>query len=77
MDAKDIRILRELSKNYDRSISEMGKRIGIFSPSVIRRRIKNLKKSNIIKKFLTDIDYELTGFNFITIIFVNYLTLKL
>ena len=71
IDQFDIRILNILKNDADLSLSEIGKRVGIYSPSAISKRIKNLKKEGYIKKSVSLLDYEKLGFDFLTITLIR------
>jgi len=71
MDSFDFKILKELSKNSRKPLWEIGKAIGIYSPSAISRRIKEMQKNHIIKGFKAYIDFDKLGYNFITATFVR------
>lgn len=71
MDEFDLRILEVLSSNSELKLSEIGKKVGIFSPSAVSKRIAKLKENGYIKGFRADIDYEKLGFNFRTITLIK------
>ena len=71
VDELDLRILNLLKDNCDISLSEIGRRIGIFSPSAVSRRIKELRDQGLIKKNVSLLDYEKLGYDFLTITFVR------
>ncbi|MCL4341491.1 MAG: Lrp/AsnC family transcriptional regulator [Candidatus Thermoplasmatota archaeon] len=71
MDRFDLRILNLLKDNADLSLSEIGQKIGIFSPSAISKRIHELKNQGYIKKSVTLLDYEKLGYDFLTVTFIR------
>lgn len=71
VDRIDLRILSLLKENSETSLSEIGKRVGIFSPSAISKRIHELKKGGYIKKNIAMLDYEKLGYDFITVTFIK------
>lgn len=71
MDSFDLKILRELSKDSRKPLREIGKAIGIYSPSAISRRIKEMQRDKIIKGFKAEIDFNKLEYNFITVTFVR------
>ena len=71
MDNFDIRILKEISNNSRKPLRDIGKSIGIFSPSAISRRIREMQENSIIKGFKAEIDFKKLGYNFITVTFVR------
>ncbi len=71
LDQVDIKILQVLETNSDISLSEIGKKVGIFSASAISRRIENMKKEGIIERYGVELNLEKLGINFVTITFVK------
>ncbi len=71
MDEFDKRILKLLRVDATMSLKEIGKKVGLYSPSAISKRIDGLKREGYIKKITATIDYSKLGFNFITITFVR------
>ena len=71
VDELDIRIMNILKDNCDIPLSEIGRRIGIFSPSAVSRRIKELRDQGLIKKNVSLLNYEKLGYDFLTITFVR------
>ncbi len=71
MDEFDIKILNVLKNNSDMPLKDIGKTIGLYSPSAVSRRINEMKKSGIIKKNIALIDYEKLGYDFMTIVFIK------
>ncbi len=62
VDLFDLRILSVLKDNSEISLSDIGKRVGIFSPSAISKRIHELKREGYIKKSIALLDYEKLGY---------------
>lgn len=60
-DKLDLEILKQLSYNAKVSIVEIGNKLGV-TPNTIKYRIKNLKKTGIIKAFCADINFDLLGY---------------
>lgn len=61
IDDIDKKILEELSKNSRLSMSELGRRINLSSPSVADR-VRQMESFGIIKKYTLEVDYEKLGF---------------
>lgn len=61
IDAIDMRIIEELSENSRLSMSELGRRINLSSPSVTER-VKKMKSLGIIKKYTVEVDNEKLGY---------------
>jgi len=61
IDEIDHKIIEELSKNSRLSMSELGRRINLSSPSVTER-VRQMESFGIIKKYTLEIDYEKLGF---------------
>lgn len=60
IDDIDQKILEELAENSRLSMSELGRRIKLSSPSVTER-VRQMESFGIIKKYTLDIDYEKVG----------------
>ncbi|WML58722.1 Lrp/AsnC family transcriptional regulator [Neobacillus sp. PS2-9] len=60
IDDIDKKIIVELSKNSRLSMSELGRRINLSSPSVTER-VRQMESFGIIKKYTLEIDYEKLG----------------
>ncbi|WP_033543371.1 Lrp/AsnC family transcriptional regulator [Planococcus sp. CAU13] len=60
IDNIDKKILEELAENSRLSMSELGRRIKLSSPSVTER-VRQMESFGIIKKYTVDIDYEKLG----------------
>ncbi|MGG0275445.1 Lrp/AsnC family transcriptional regulator [Bacillus rhizoplanae] len=61
IDDIDKKIIVELSNNSRLSMSELGRRINLSSPSVTER-VRQIESFGIIKKYTLEIDYEKLGF---------------
>jgi Lrp/AsnC family transcriptional regulator, leucine-responsive regulatory protein len=61
IDDIDKKIIEELSENSRLSMSELGRRINLSSPSVTER-VRRMESFGIIKKYTLEIDYEKLGF---------------
>lgn len=62
VDETDIQIVKNLSENADRPRKQIAKQIGI-SESSLSKRIDELSRTGIIKKFTVSIDYESLGYS--------------
>lgn len=71
MDEFDRRILKLLRQDATLSLKEIGKKVGLYSPSAISKRIEGLKKEGYITKITATVDYQKLGLNFITITLVR------
>ena len=71
MDNFDRRILRLLEEDATLSLKEIGKRVGLYSPSAVSKRIDGLKKKGFIKKISATLNFSKLGFNFYTMTFVR------
>jgi len=60
IDDTDRKILDELSKNSRLSMSELGRRVNLSSPSVTER-VRQMESFGIIKNYTVDIDFEKLG----------------
>jgi Lrp/AsnC family leucine-responsive transcriptional regulator len=60
IDAIDMRIINELSENSRLSMSELGRRINLSSPSVTER-VRRMESLGVIKKYTLEVDYEKLG----------------
>lgn len=61
IDETDKRILDELKRNSRLSMSELGRRINLSSPSVTER-VRQMESFGVIKKYTIEIDDEKVGF---------------
>ena len=60
IDETDMRIIGELSDNSRLSMSELGRRINLSSPSVTER-VRRMESLGVIKKYTLEVDYEKLG----------------
>jgi Lrp/AsnC family transcriptional regulator, leucine-responsive regulatory protein len=60
IDDIDRKIIDELSKNSRLSMSELGRRINLSSPSVTER-VRQMESFGIIKKYTLEVDFEKLG----------------
>lgn len=60
IDNIDKKIIVELSENSRLSMSELGRRINLSSPSVTER-VRRMESFRIIKKYTLEVDYEKFG----------------
>ncbi|MFT4414742.1 Lrp/AsnC family transcriptional regulator [Fredinandcohnia humi] len=61
LDEIDLKIIEELSNNSRLSMSELGRRVNLSSPSV-SERVKQMESFEIIKKYTLEVNYEKVGF---------------
>lgn len=61
IDNIDRKILNELTNNSRLSMSELGRRVHLSSPSVAER-VRNMESFEVIKKYTMEMDYEQIGF---------------
>ena len=61
MDSVDIRLLKILTEDARTPLRKMGREVGL-STSGVRRRIKQLEREGLIKRFSVDIDAKKYGF---------------
>ena len=66
-DKKDIDILKIIGENATESLSEIAGKLKI-SADAVAYRIKNMKKSGIISKFIPSINYAALGYSLYTIL---------
>jgi Lrp/AsnC family transcriptional regulator for asnA, asnC and gidA len=71
MDEFDKRILKLLRQDATLSLKEIGRKVGLYSPSAISKRIEGLKKEGYITKITATIDFSKLGLNFVTITLVR------
>ncbi|MGC8645845.1 MAG: Lrp/AsnC family transcriptional regulator [Thermoplasmata archaeon] len=67
MDEFDKRILKILREDATLSLKEIGKRVGLYSPSAISKRIDNLRRKGYIKRVTASLDYAKMGISFATL----------
>lgn len=60
IDTTDKKIIDELRQNSRLSMSELGRRINLSSPSVTER-VKQMESFGIIKRYTLEVDYEKLG----------------
>lgn len=60
IDSTDKKIIDELRQNSRLSMSELGRRINLSSPSVTER-VKQMESFGIIKRYTLEVDYEKLG----------------
>jgi len=71
MDVFDFRILKILQEDATLSLKEIGLKVGLFSPSAVSKRIKNLQDQGYIKRIRAEIDYTKLGFGFQTLTMIR------
>ncbi len=70
-DVFDLRLIRELCSNADKPFEEIGKSIGIFSPSSISRRRQRLIDEGYVRGVTASVDYEKLGYGYTSLILVR------
>lgn len=70
MDEKDIQIIRLLSENARRTLTEMSKVLGI-SDVAVKKRLNKLERDGIIKRYTVVIDPKKIGFNGVALVGVD------
>ncbi len=71
MDEFDKRILKLLREDATLSLKEIGKRVGLYSPSAISKRIEVLRMNGYIKKITATLDYSKMGLSFATLTLIR------
>lgn len=71
MDEFDKRILKLLREDATLSLKEIGKRVGLYSPSAISKRIEVLRMNGYIKKITATLDYSKMGLSFVTLTLIR------
>ncbi|MGD6849225.1 Lrp/AsnC family transcriptional regulator [Rossellomorea aquimaris] len=61
IDSIDEKIIDELSKNSRLSMSELGRRINLSSPSV-KERVRQMESFGVIKRYTLEVDYGKLGY---------------
>ncbi|PKR83643.1 Lrp/AsnC family transcriptional regulator [Heyndrickxia camelliae] len=61
IDDIDKKIIDELQNNSRLSMSELGRRVNLSSPSVTER-VRQMESFGVIKKYTLEVDYEKLGF---------------
>ncbi|WP_010094747.1 Lrp/AsnC family transcriptional regulator [Ornithinibacillus scapharcae] len=60
LDELDMKILNELRENSRLSMSELGRRVNLSSPSVTER-VRQMESFGVIKKYTVEVNYEKVG----------------
>ncbi|MCM3216837.1 Lrp/AsnC family transcriptional regulator [Niallia taxi] len=60
IDSIDMKIIDELNKNSRLSMSELGRRINLSSPSVTER-VRQMESFGVIKRYTLEVDYSKIG----------------
>lgn len=71
LDLYDLRLIRELCSDASKPLVDIGKSIGIFSPSSISRRTRHLIDNGYVKQFTASVNYEKLGYEYTSIILVE------
>ena len=66
-----MRILKVLEENAELPLNDIGKKIGLVSPSAVSKRISKLKESGYIEKIVAKLNYRKLGFDFATITMIE------
>ncbi|QTM98746.1 AsnC family transcriptional regulator [Sediminibacillus dalangtanensis] len=61
IDDIDVKIIDELQKNSRLSMSELGRRVNLSSPSVTER-VRQMESFGIIQQYTLEVDYEKLGY---------------
>ncbi len=67
MDDKDKKIIELLSQNSRMPYTEIAKKLGV-TETTVRKRIEELEKKGVIKKYTIEVDPEKLGYRTITIL---------
>lgn len=67
LDARNVRLLKLLSRNPRISVSELARRIGMSAPA-IRERVQRLEESGVIKGYRVEIDSRALGYPIVAFI---------
>lgn len=70
MDSVDLRLLKILTEDAHTSLRKMGREVGL-STSGVRRRIKQLEKIGLIKRYSVVIDPKKYGYNITAFVSVD------
>lgn len=70
-DKTNLKILRLLVENSKTSLHEIGRKVGIFSPSAVSRRIKEMENRGVITRNTVILDPNSLDINFMTVTFVR------
>lgn len=71
MDLYDIRILKALEENAELPLNDIGKRVGLHSPSAVSKRIARLKEEGYIERITAKVNYSKLGFGFATMTLIE------
>lgn len=71
LDIFDLRLIRELYDDAAKPLVDIGKSVGIFSPSSISRRKQHLLDHGYLRHFTASVNYEKLGYGYSSIILVS------
>lgn len=71
LDIYDIRILKVLEENAELPLNDIGKKVGLMSPSAVSKRISKLKENGYIERITAKLNYEKLGFGFSTVTLIE------
>lgn len=66
-----MRILKTLEENAELPLNDIGRKIGLMSPSAVSKRISKLKESGYIEKIVARVNYRMLGFDFAAITLIE------
>jgi Lrp/AsnC family transcriptional regulator for asnA, asnC and gidA len=70
-DIFDFRLLKQMTTDASQTNSELGKKIGIFSPSAVSKRKKSLEERGLISGITASLDCEKCNLDYPVVIFVR------
>jgi len=70
LDSIDVKLLKMLNVNAKTSLSEMGREVGL-SASAVRKRVKQLERSGLIKNYSAIIDPQKFGLELMALVSVD------
>lgn len=70
MDERDRQIIEILLKNARTPFTEIARHIGV-SEALIRKRVENLERKGVIKKYTIEVDPAKMGYNTVTILGID------
>ncbi len=71
LDIYDIRILKVLEENAELPLNDIGRKVGLHSPSAVSKRISKLKENGYIERITAKLNYEKLGFGFATMTLIE------
>ncbi|NPA75766.1 MAG: Lrp/AsnC family transcriptional regulator [Euryarchaeota archaeon] len=70
MDERDKKIIKMLKENARRPFTDIAKELGV-TETTIRKRVAELERSGVIKKYTIEVDPEKVGYKTITILGID------